>query len=496
MGKYKKPAIRNKKKLVDEISDPEMAYMKRQLEILKADNERLRKERLKNDQNSSKTLALTVASIGKNSKAKHINNHKKSNKEISDSETNISNNQKVYKYNKTRKIINVSENSETDELTYKQVLKKRKHRKNKQANKVTTISSDSETNNEQILLKKYKKKINDNESDIEDMSISQKTKTPIAKPTNLKWYDLPKLLSLDNKVYASYRSAMREFIAEKWNGNTPEYRKISMTKKRYLVEKHKSNNPDFPLSIGDWAIQMMMRRAINQQRKVERKVTKNVKHSRVMKSKVMVAKTNKSNKIHDSVSEDADATNDEDADTNNDEDADTNNNEDANTNNDEDANTNNDEDSDTNNDEDADTNNDEDADTNNDEDADTEEDANINNGEDAGNVEDTDTTNYEDANSVNDNKNTNSNTNNNKYKDDSRSINKKLDTKKSRRILKMRQDIVNSNNSEIQKSKYGRKVNNSKRSMQEADQGEDTQENQKSNRRSKRIANKLANSNT
>ncbi|CAB4490923.1 unnamed protein product [Rhizophagus irregularis] len=416
MGKYKKPAIRNKKKLVDEISDPEMAYMK--------------------------------------------------------------------------------QNSETDELTYKQVLKKRKHRKNKQANKVTTISSDSETNNEQILLKKYKKKINDNESDIEDMSISQKTKTPIAKPTNLKWYDLPKLLSLDNKVYASYRSAMREFIAEKWNGNTPEYRKISMTKKRYLVEKHKSNNPDFPLSIGDWAIQMMMRRAINQQRKVERKVTKNVKHSRVMKSKVMVAKTNKSNKIHDSVSEDADATNDEDADTNNDEDANTNNNEDANTNNDEDANTNNDEDSDTNNDEDADTNNDEDADTNNDEDADTEEDANINNGEDAGNVEDTDTTNYEDANSVNDNKNTNSNTNNNKYKDDSRSINKKLDTKKSRRILKMRQDIVNSNNSEIQKSKYGRKVNNSKRSMQEADQGEDTQENQKSNRRSKRIANKLANSNT
>ncbi|CAG8778586.1 12365_t:CDS:2, partial [Rhizophagus irregularis] len=93
----------------------------------------------------------------------------------------------------------------------------------------------------------------------------------------------------------------------------------------------------------------------------------------------------------------------------------------------------------------------------------------------AGNVEDTDTTNYEDANN------------------DSRSINKKLDTKKSRRILKMRQDIVNSNNSEIQKSKYGRKVNNSKRSMQEADQGEDTQENQKSNRRSKRIANKLAN---
>uniref|UniRef100_U9T0D4 Uncharacterized protein n=1 Tax=Rhizophagus irregularis (strain DAOM 181602 / DAOM 197198 / MUCL 43194) TaxID=747089 RepID=U9T0D4_RHIID len=83
---------------------------------------------------------------------------------------------------------------------------------------------------------------------------------------------------------------MREFIAEKWNGNTPEYRKISMTKKRYL---YKSNNPDFPLSIGDWAIQMMMRRAINQQRKVERKVTKNVKHSRVMKSKVMVvAKTN------------------------------------------------------------------------------------------------------------------------------------------------------------------------------------------------------------
>ncbi|POG66281.1 hypothetical protein GLOIN_2v1844288 [Rhizophagus irregularis DAOM 181602=DAOM 197198] len=378
MGKYKKPAILNKKKLVDEISDPEMAYMKRQLEILKADNERLRKERLKNDQNSSKTLALTVASIGKNSKAKHINNHKKSNKEISDSETNISNNQKVYKYNKTRKIINVSENSETDEFTYKQLLKKRKHRKNKQANKVTTISSDFETNNEQILLKKYKKKINDNESDIEDMSISQKTKTPIAKPTNLKWYDLPKLLSLDNKVYASYRSAMREFIAEKWNGNTPEYRKISMTKKRYLVEKYKSNNPDFPLSIGDWAIQMMMRRAINQQRKVERKVTKNVKHSRVMKSKVMVAKTNKSNKIHD----------------------------------------------------------------------------------------------------------------------DSRSINKKLDTKKSRRILKMRQDIVNSNNSEIQKSKYGRKVNNSKRSMQEADQGEDTQENQKSNRRSKRIANKLANSNT
>ncbi|CAB5346127.1 unnamed protein product [Rhizophagus irregularis] len=460
MGKYKKPAIRNKKKLVDEISDPEMDYMKRQLEILKADNERLRKERLKNDQNSSKTLALTVASIGKNSKAKHINNHKKSNKEISDSETNISNNQKVYKYNKTRKIINVSENSETDELTYKQVLKKRKHRKNKQANKVTTISSDSETNNEQILLKKYKKKINDNESDIEDMSISQKTKTPIAKPTNLKWYDLPKLLSLDNKVYASYRSAMREFIAEKWNGNTPEYRKISMTKKRYLVEKYKSNNPDFPLSIGDWAIQMMMRRAINQQRKVERKVTKNVKHSRVMKSKVMVAKTNKSNKIHDSVSEDADATNDEDANTNsdntNDDDV-VDNDEDANTNNDEDANTNNDEDSDTNNDEDADTNNDDDADTNNDEDA------NINNGEDA---------------------------------DDSRSINKKLDTKKSRRILKMRQDIVNSNNSEIQKSKYGRKVNNSKRSMQEADQGEDTQENQKSNRRSKRIANKLANSNT
>ncbi|CAB4494777.1 unnamed protein product [Rhizophagus irregularis] len=438
MGKYKKPAIRNKKKLVDEISDPEMAYMK----------------------------PLTVASIGKNSKAKHINNHKKSNKKISDSETNISNNQKVYKYNKTRKIINVSENFETDELTYKQVLKKRKHRKNKQANKVTTISSDSKTNNEQILLKKYKKKINDNESDIEDMSISQKTKTPIAKPTNLKWYDLPKLLSLDNKVYASYRSAMREFIAEKWNGNTPEYRKISITKKRYLVEKYKSNNPDFPLSIGDWTIQMMMR-------KVERKVTKNVKHSRVMKSKVMVAKTNKSNKIHDSVSEDADATNDEDANTNNDEDADTNNNEDANTNNNEDANTNNDEDSDTNNDEDADTNNDKDANTNNDEDADTEEDANINNGEDAGNVEDTDTTNYEDANSVNDNKNTNSNTNDNKYKDDSRSINKKLDTKKSRRILKMR-----------------------KRSMQEADQGEDTQENQKSNRRSKRIANKLANSNT
>ncbi|CAB5381724.1 unnamed protein product [Rhizophagus irregularis] len=212
--------------------------------------------------------------------------------EISDSETNISNNQKVYKYNKTRKIINVSENSETDELTYKQVLKKHKHRKNKQANKVTTISSDSETNNEQILLKKYKKKINDNESDIEDMSISQKTKTPIAKPTNLKWYDLPKLLSLDNKVYASYRSAMREFIAEKWNGNTPEYRKISMTKKRYLVEKYKSNNPDFPLSIGDWAIYFIFLG------KVERKVTKNVKHSRVMKSKVMVAKTNKSNKIH------------------------------------------------------------------------------------------------------------------------------------------------------------------------------------------------------
>jgi hypothetical protein len=44
MGKYKKPAIQNKKKLVDEISDPEMAYMKRQLEILKADNEWLRKE--------------------------------------------------------------------------------------------------------------------------------------------------------------------------------------------------------------------------------------------------------------------------------------------------------------------------------------------------------------------------------------------------------------------------------------------------------------------
>ncbi|CAB5382734.1 unnamed protein product [Rhizophagus irregularis] len=225
--------------------------------------------------------------------------------------------------------------------------------------------------------------------------IIKRTKTRIVKPTNLKWYDLPKLLSLDNKVYASYRSAMCEFIAEKWNGNIPEYRKISMTKKRYLVEKYKSNNPDFSLSIGDWAIQIMMCCTINQQRKVERKVTKNVKHFRVVKNLVL---------------EDADATNDEDANTN------------------------------------------------------------------------SDNTNDDDV------------IDNDEFTDDSRSINKKLDTKKSRRILKTRQDIVNSNNSEIQKSKY--KVNNSKRSMQEADQGEDTQENQKSNRRSKRIANKLANSNT
>ncbi|GET61999.1 hypothetical protein RIR_jg12141.t1 [Rhizophagus irregularis DAOM 181602=DAOM 197198] len=79
---------------------------------------------------------------------------------------------------------------------------------------------------------------------------------------------------------------------------------------------------------------------------------------------------------------------------------------------------------------DADTNNDEDSDTNNDENA------NTNNGEDSGNDKDTNTTNYEDANSVSDNKNTNSNNNDNKYKVDSRSINKKLDIKKSRRILK------------------------------------------------------------
>ena len=30
-------------------------------------------------------------------------------------------------------------------------------------------------------------------------------KTPIAKPPNQKWYYLPKLLSLEDKVYASYR---------------------------------------------------------------------------------------------------------------------------------------------------------------------------------------------------------------------------------------------------------------------------------------------------
>lgn len=34
---------------------------------------------------------------------------------------------------------------------------------------------------------------------------------------------------------------MHDFIAERWNGDTPEYRKLSMTKKRSLVKKVNSN---------------------------------------------------------------------------------------------------------------------------------------------------------------------------------------------------------------------------------------------------------------
>lgn len=30
-------------------------------------------------------------------------------------------------------------------------------------------------------------------------------KLPIAKPPNLKWYKLSEILSLDNKIYSSYR---------------------------------------------------------------------------------------------------------------------------------------------------------------------------------------------------------------------------------------------------------------------------------------------------
>ena len=83
MGKQKKSAIKNEKKLIGEVNDSKMAYMKRQLKEL--------------NQISSNTLPLITANIGtKNSKfkTKHINNHQKPNKNISDSKTNISNNQK------------------------------------------------------------------------------------------------------------------------------------------------------------------------------------------------------------------------------------------------------------------------------------------------------------------------------------------------------------------------------------------------------------------
>lgn len=171
MGKHEKSAIKNKEKLAKNVKDSEIANMKLQLEELKADNERLRKKQFKIDQNDN--LHLTTSKSSRRNSILKAKNIIDNDEDTSDSETNISNNQKVYKRNKTQKIINVSENSETDELTYKQVLKKRKHYKNKQTNKVTIVSGDSKTNNEQVLLKKHKKKINNNESDIKEVTSSQ-----------------------------------------------------------------------------------------------------------------------------------------------------------------------------------------------------------------------------------------------------------------------------------------------------------------------------------
>lgn len=219
MRKYKKSTVKNKEELVDEPSDSELVRMRRQLEALKTDNKRLRKEQFKNKQNSNDNLSLTD-NINKSPKSK-ANKHKSQKKEIiSDSETGASSDDQQ---------VLTSSDSETDKSTNKQVLKKRKH-ENKQP-KVAIISSDPETNNDEQVLKKHKqckKKIattsSDNESNTEEASVSHVSfcfnfygnnfklilhifskKTPIAKPPNLKWYNLPKLLSLNDKVYASYR---------------------------------------------------------------------------------------------------------------------------------------------------------------------------------------------------------------------------------------------------------------------------------------------------
>ncbi|CAG8601187.1 2213_t:CDS:2 [Gigaspora rosea] len=243
----KKPIPKdNNKLIVEETSNYDLINLKNQIEALKAENEKLRQiqqpkimQSYNNVQVSNKSTHNTT-----NSLLNSVNTNKDSHKQHK------------------KKLAVISSDSDDSNYYNKRLPKKRKSQE--------VISSDnysdSETNrssNNESSKQIHHIALSDSESEIN--KIKPLKNFSIAKPPNLKWYKLSEILSLDSKVYISYRSAMREFVAQLWAHDTPEYRKLSATKKRTLIKKYKANNPDFPNCINDWAIKMMMRRSINQQ---------------------------------------------------------------------------------------------------------------------------------------------------------------------------------------------------------------------------------------
>ncbi|CAG8782188.1 12801_t:CDS:2, partial [Racocetra persica] len=188
----------------------------------------------------------------------NVNVSKKSTFQTANSLTNI--NKLSYKYHKEVVISSYSSGFESD-YHDEQLSKKRKSYK-----------------------KNYKKTIgsgNTSSSETDELSSQQVQKKRKHKKKYMN-------TTLSDSESETKKNAMREFIAQIWTSNIPEYRKLSSTKIRSLVKKYKANNPDFPECINDWAIKMMMHRSINQQRKKEHDATKNNNDTRITEKETMV----------------------------------------------------------------------------------------------------------------------------------------------------------------------------------------------------------------
>ncbi|CAB5192422.1 unnamed protein product [Rhizophagus irregularis] len=95
-------------------------------------------------------------------------------------------------------------------------------------------------------------------------SIQNNLSIGIIKPAG-NYINIPESLCLPKEEFNAYKSDIRDLVEA---FTTTDITWINQEKKTSLklIEKFKANNPQFPKTAGDWAIKLMIKRAINNKR--------------------------------------------------------------------------------------------------------------------------------------------------------------------------------------------------------------------------------------